>query len=161
MNRAKMSFAAMDLLVIGLLAVLLINLITVPLVSPQHKTYTTERRPEFAWGGMQGEYVLFIDDDQKFKTPVTAEVSGNSYIPAKGLDFGTYYWKVQSGLVSSEVRRLTIGSSVILSRSGNGVKNDGNAELSIHAPSITGAFVLGINESVEIGERENVTAEQA
>ncbi len=161
MDRMKLSIAAAELAVIGLLTLLLVNLVTIPLVSPQHKLYTTDSMPELVWGGMQGDYVVLLDDNPKFSTPLTAEVSGNSYTFPQELAFGTYYWKVQAGPMSSEVRRFTLGSSVVLSREGDEVRNEGNTELLVHAPSITGAFMLGVNETVELGAEENVMAEQA
>lgn len=159
MDRAKMSFVILNLVVIVMLSFVFVNLVTIPLISPETGLYTTERKPEFNWGGMQGEFVIFLDEDPDFGTPVTEEVSGNSYRFGDVLDLGNYYWKVSSGLVTSEVRKLTIGSSVVLSREENEAKNEGNVNLLIHR--ITGAFLLDVNESIEIEEDEDVKAEQA
>ena len=159
MDRAKMSFVILNLVVIVTLSYVFINLVTIPLISPENGLYTTEREPEFVWSGIQGEYVIFLDDDPDFGTPVTEEVSGNSYRFGDVLDLGNYYWKVGSGLITSEVRELTIGSSVVLSREENEMKNEGNVNLLIHR--ITGAFLLGVEESIEIEEDEDVKAEQA
>ena len=141
-----------------LLLYLILGFFAIPLISPADGLYTTNRKPEFVWGGMQGEFVLFLDDSPDFETPLVRKVSGNSYRFDKPLDFGTYYWKVESSGISSAVRKLTIGSSVVLSREKNIVRNEGNTEVLLHR--MTGAVVLGIGSSVEIEEEENVTAEQ-
>jgi hypothetical protein len=148
-----------DLAVMTILIMLLYNLASIPLHSPGNKAYTTERMPEFSWGGMQGEYVIYLDDSPDFASPVTAMVTGNSFRLGNDLDFGTYYWKVESGPVSSSVWKLTVGSSVMLSRNQQTVKNEGNVDLKVDR--MTGFFVLGANESAEIGEDDNVIAEQA
>jgi hypothetical protein len=162
MNQNKILVAALDLVVIGILSFLLLNLITIPLISPGQKAYTTERRPLFSWGGMQGEYVLYLDDNPAFTTPMTAKVESNSYSFDEDLAFGTYYWKIETGPLSSGPGKFTVGSSVILSRSENGIKNEGNTELKLSGISgATGFFILGINEYVAIEGHENVKAEQA
>ena len=159
MDRAKMSFVILNLVVIVMLSFVFVNLVTIPLISPENGLYTTEREPEFNWGGMQGEFVIFLDEDPDFGTPLKKGITGNSYRFTDVLDLGNYYWKVGSGLITSEVRKLTIGSSVVLSREENEVKNEGNVDLLIHR--ITGAFLLDVNESIEIEEDEDVKAEQA
>jgi len=149
---------AANLIVIALLSLLLVNLVTIPLASPENKIHTIDRSPEFSWGGMQGEYVFFLDDSPKFSSPLKENVTGNSYsLPGK-LEFGTYYWKVESGPFSSGTGRVTIDSSVVVARSGKFVRNEGNTNLMFH--SITGFFVLGVNQTEEIDEGENVKAEQ-
>ncbi|MCK4531912.1 MAG: hypothetical protein KAT94_03520 [Candidatus Aenigmarchaeota archaeon] len=159
MDRAKMSFVILNLVVIVMLSFVFVNLVTIPLISPENGLYTTDRKPEFNWGGMQGEFVIFLDEDPDFGTPLKKGITGNSYRFGDVLDLGNYYWKVGSGLVTSEVRKLTIGSSVVLSREENEVKNEGNVDLLIHR--ITGAFLLDVNESIEMEEDEDVKAEQA
>ncbi len=154
----KWAFVAADLSVIGLLSILLFNIVTIPLSEPADGAYTTETRPEFVWGGLHGEYELMVDDDPSFETPLTASVSGNSFRFGRGLDFGMYYWKVRSGIFSSSVRELTLGSSVILSRTESEVVNRGNVDLALQR--VTGSFILGVDESMEIGSEENVRAEQ-
>ena len=162
MNKNKIFVAALDLAVIGILSFIFINLITIPLISPENKTYTTDRQPKFSWGGMQGEYVLYVDDNPEFSTPFTAKVADNSHSFGSELDFGTYYWKVQAGPLSSVVSKFTLGSSVILSRSENAIKNEGNAELKLSGISgVTGFFILGAGEAAAIEGNENVMAEQA
>jgi hypothetical protein len=162
MEKLKIFVAALDLAAIGILSFIFINLITIPLVSPQNSAYTTERQPLFSWGGMQGEYVLYVDDTPAFKTPLATRVEGNAYAPGSELDFGTYYWKVQTGPFSSAVGSFTVGSSVILSRSGDAIKNEGNVELKLSGiGGVTGFFILGVNESAAIEGNENVRAEQA
>lgn len=158
-NKAKVSVAILNLSVIGILSFVLVNLVTIPLFSPENGLYTTERKPEFTWGGMQGEFVIFLDEDPDFLTPFKAKISDNSYALGDELGFGTYYWKIESEGIKSEVRKLTVGSSVILSRDEKEVRNEGNVALLLHR--ITGAFLLGVNESLEIERDEDVKAEQA
>lgn len=155
----KLSVIFANLLVVGLLVYLLTNITAIPLLEPADGAYTTERRPEFIWGGLYDQYEFFLDDDPNFGSPFISKVSGNSFRLVNDLDFGTYYWKVKSGIFSSSVRKLTIGSSVVLARSENKVKNEGNTEILLHR--VTGSFLLGVGESLEVGEEENVTAEQA
>lgn len=161
MDKNKASFVILNLAVMAVLALLFINLLTIQLVYPNQRLKTTDRKPLFAWNGMQGDFVIFLDDNPKFASPVTAKVTGNSYTPGKELDFGTYYWRVESGPFSSGVGRFTVVSSVVLSRNEKEVKNEGNTPVFVHNPGITGAFVLGVNESIALGEEENVKAEQA
>jgi hypothetical protein len=161
MDPGKMSFVAGSLVTIAILAVLLFNLLTIQLVSPGDRLKITDRTPVFEWSGMQAEYVILVDDNADFTSPISANVEGNSYRPDRGLDFGTYYWKVGSGPFSSGVGRFTVLSSVVVSRNESELKNEGNTEVILSGPSITGAFVLGVNESAQIGKDANVEAEQA
>ncbi|MCX6818170.1 MAG: hypothetical protein NTU57_04925 [Candidatus Aenigmarchaeota archaeon] len=161
MDRNKIAFGAMNVMVIGLLAVLLANLITIQLVYPNHKLTTADRTPVFMWIGMQSDFTLSLDDNKDFSSPVTAKVDGNSYAFPSELGIGTYYWKVESGPFSSGTGKFTVMSSVVVSRNESNLKNEGNVPLSVQAPSITGAFVLGVEESIDIGAEENVKAEQA
>jgi hypothetical protein len=158
-NKERAFVIVLNLLVIGVLSFVFLNLVTIPLISPRDGIYTTERRTEFSWGGMQREFVIFLDDDPDFASPFTAEVSGNSYRLGKDMDFGTYYWKIESSGMSSSVREFTVGSSVVLAREENEVKNEGNVDLLLHR--ITGLFLLGVDESLEIDGDEDVKAEQA
>jgi hypothetical protein len=154
----KTGVVVTNLLVMGLLVYLLVNLTTIPLIGPEDGVYTTERRPEFVWAGMHEQYELLLDDDPDFGSPFLTKVSGNSLRFVNDLDFGTYYWKVNSGVFSSGVRKLTIGSSIVLARGDNEVKNEGNTDVFLHR--LTGSFLLGVDESLEVGEEENVKAEQ-
>jgi len=154
----KFSVIFANLLVIGLLVYLLVNITGIPLIEPVDGMYTTGRRPEFAWGGLHKEFTIFLDDESDFASPFTAKVSGNSFRFVNDLDFRTYYWRVRSGVFSSGVRKFTVGSSVSLSRTKNEVENSGNVDLVLHR--ITGSFVLGVDESLEIESEENVKAEQ-
>ena len=155
------------------LIALLMNLVTIPLLGPAYGVETTDRQPRLSWGGLHGRGVLMIDEDQGFGSPVTEEVSGNSYRPERPLDFGTYYWKVASGPgMVSATGMFTVVSEIAVEREGGWLKNSGNTEILLekqipvssenlqHTPSITG-LVVGINQSVELGREENVTAKQA
>lgn len=157
-NRMEIFVVVADLSVIALLVFLLVNIMGIPLIEPVNGIYTTERRPEFIWGGLHKDFEILLDDDPGFGTPFSSEVSENSFRFGNDLDFGTYYWKVRSGVFSSGVRKLTVGSSVSLSRAGSEVKNSGNVDVVLHR--ITGSFILGADESLEVGEDEDVEGEQ-
>jgi len=154
----KLGIICANLLVIVLLVALLVNIFTIPLLKPEDRTYITERRPEFMWGGVHREYEFLLDDDENFETPFVAKVLGNSFRFNNDLDFGTYYWKVRSGIFESNVRRFTLGSSVVLTREKNEVRNEGNTDVILHR--MTGAVILKVGSSALVGEEENVTAEQ-
>ena len=99
--RNKALFVASNLAVIAALALLLLNLLTVQALYPADKVSIDDRNPVFAWKGMQGDFLLSLDDNPEFTSPETAELSGNSYAFDQELEFGTYYWKVESGPFSS------------------------------------------------------------
>lgn len=147
-----------NLLVIGLLVYLLANIVTIPLMEPANGEYTTERRPEFVWGGLHKDFVVFLDDNPDFASAFTAKVAGNAFRFVNDLDFGTYYWKVRSGMLSSGVGKFTVSSKVSLSRTESEVRNTGNVDLVLS--KITGSFVLGVDDSLEVEESEDVRAEQ-
>jgi hypothetical protein len=121
---------------------------------------TDDRTPGFEWTGHATGYELLIDDDPSFGTPLSYSIRGTSYeVPE--MDFGTYWWKVRSGAAETEPRAFTIVSSVALSRPvRNMVTNTGNTQLSVEGDAMTGAVTIAVNESIEIGEDENVRAEQ-
>ncbi len=158
-DKVKTVVMAANLLVIAVLVFVLVNLVTIPLLSPNNGIYTTERRPLFSWGGMQGDFVVLLDDGPDFVSPLREEVPGNEYMPKEDLEFGTYYWMVESGVMKSGIRKFTVDSSVVIMRDDEEVTNEGNTKILLH--SITGAMVLDPGSSVEVGEEEDVKAEQA
>ena len=157
-DKAKIGVMVANLLVIAVLIFVLVNLVTIRLVFPENGIRMTERRPELVWGGMQGNFILLFDENPDFESPAKEEISGNSFRPEEDLEFGTYYWKVESSGLSSDVRKFTIDSSVVIGRDESEVTNEGNTEILLH--SITGAMVLDVGSSVEVGE-EDVKAEQS
>jgi hypothetical protein len=63
--------------------------------------------------------------------------------------------------LESPARRFDLVSTVALSRLGPGmIRNSGNAELLVHSSGLTGAATLAVNQTLIIGEKENVKAEQ-
>jgi|GEM_PF-2255301 len=148
---------------------LLLNILTIPLVSPANGWTGAERQPELAWGGLQGGFVLMIDESPGFGSPVTMEVDGNSYIPQEPLEFGTYYWKVVSlEGASSATGMFTVVSEVEVEREGAQLRNTGNTGILLErempgqdAGNIRlSGLLVGIGEAVEIGGTENVIAKQ-
>ena len=135
--------------------------LSVQAIQPFGGAVTDDRTPLFEWSGPTGMYVLMIDDDPEFGSPLTYDISGTSYAPAQDLDFGDYWWKVVGGSGETMPRRLTVVSTVALSRpSGDHVENSGNTPVILHRDGVTGAAILAVNQSLEIGEDENVKAEQ-
>ncbi|MEM5871722.1 MAG: hypothetical protein QW051_02505 [Candidatus Aenigmatarchaeota archaeon] len=160
MEKNEIVFAIPMLITLCILIMVFINIVSISIILPANNAVITERRPTFLWSGLQGEYIFYLDEDPFFKTPITAKVKGNNYTPEKDLDLGIYYWKVESKPFSSEVAKFNLVSSIILSRKENEIKNEGNTPLLIRSSGYTGAFVLGINETMKIGREENVFAEQ-
>ena len=155
---------------------LLISMFSIPLLGPSWGTATTERRPVFSWGGfrLQGSvgYIIMIDEDMEFTSPLTKEVQGNSFRPEEPLEFGTYYWKVLlPERATSPTGMFTVVSEVSVERDEDRLLNTGNSGIALETikpgrepgsstrPGLTGYF-LGVNQSVEIGGNEDVIASQ-
>lgn len=157
-RKAAYALAAADM---GLI-ILIFNLATIPLLSPAGQT--ADRTPEFSWGGAQGNFILMIDEDHAFGSPDVADVSGNSYIPSRPLEFGTYYWKVLSPAgISSATGMVTVVSEVAVERGNGWLRNSGNTEIILESqPDSEGmtGMLVGIGQTVGIGSG-NVTAKQA
>ncbi|MCG2717691.1 MAG: hypothetical protein L6408_02500 [Nanoarchaeota archaeon] len=120
-----------------------------------------ERKPEFKWLGFPTSYVIMIDDNPEFTTPITAQVKGKTYTSEESLELGEYYWKVK-GLRNSQTQKFIINSKVSLKREEENLRNDGNTRLKLDLkPSITGAVILDINRTIKLGEEtEEVSAKQ-
>ena len=122
---------------------------------------TDDRALAFEWSGWMRSYELLLDDDPDFGSPRSYDVSGNRHKLEKELDFGTYWWKVRSGEMESRAMKFTLVSTVALSRlERDMIKNSGNAELLVHRSRLAGAVTLPVNQTLEIGEEEDVKAEQ-
>jgi hypothetical protein len=157
LHRNKIAWGIANIVLIALIIFVFAGVTSISLMSPIRGSATDDRTPEFSWAGLQGNYLLMVDDDPAFGSPLTYEILGNSFSPAKDLEFGSYYWKVVSNGIESEVNEFSILSTVQLSRKKETVRNTGNVDVLMK--TITGAFLLGEDEVIEIGE-ENVTAEQ-
>jgi hypothetical protein len=159
---------------------LLINMVSIPLLSPSTDWETTDRRPDFMWGGLHGmlgtgkgtDFIFMIDEDPEFSSPLTKEVQGNSYRPEEPLEFGTYYWKVMlPERATSPTGMFTVVSEVSVKRDQGRLTNTGNSGIALATtssgrepagstrPGLTGLF-LGVNQTVEIGGNEDVIARQ-
>ena len=150
-----------NLIVIGLAVVTYLNMNQIQLHYPYTGMLTDDRSPTFAWSGQMQKYELLIDEDPGFGSPLKFDVEGSSHRIDEELLFGTYWWKVRSGGIESEARKFTLLSTVALSRiDPNLIKNSGNTDLLVHRSGITGALTLPVNETLEIGENENVMGEQ-
>lgn len=159
---------------------LLVNLVSIPLLAPSTGIETTNRRPELVWGGLQASlnldchthFIIMIDEDPEFASPLAKEVQGNSYRPEEPLEFGTYYWKVlMPERAASPTGMFTVVSEVSVERDQGRLKNTGNSGIALATmsngrepasstrPGLTGQL-LGINQSIEIGGNEDVIAWQ-
>jgi hypothetical protein len=121
---------------------------------------TDDRTPLFQWTGNAASYVLLIDEDPQFGSPMSFDTTGTSYeVPE--LDFGTYWWKVRAGASETAPKAFSVVSTVSLSRPARDtIVNTGNTALSVEGDVMTGAVTLAVNESIKTGEDENVRAEQ-
>ena len=153
-----------NLIVIGLAAASYMSLYSIQPLYPLNDMVTDSRTPTFTWSGHMPGYELLIDDEPGFGSPLSFEVAGNSYRMRQELAFGTYWWKVRSGEAESRPMRFDLVSNVALSRLDPGmIRNSGNTGLLVHRSGlagVTGAATLAVNQTLEIGERENVKAEQ-
>ena len=147
-----------NLVSIAVILYLVAGVTSISLLTPFTGEVTDNRMPTLSWSGLQGHYTVMLDDNPDFVSPIEKETFGNRMKLQEGLDFGKYYWKVVSNGIESRTGEFSIVSTVELSRSGEEVKNTGNTN--VWLSSITGAFVLGVNESAGANEEENVKAEQ-
>jgi hypothetical protein len=151
---------AVNLAVVALAVVSFIVTSHVQPVYPFAGTVTDDRTPTFEWTGRASEYTLLIDDDEAFSSPMRFNVRGRSYTPDGEMDFGTYWWKVESDGADTPPMKLSIVSTVSLSRPFTGeVINSGNTPLLVHISGMAGALTLPVNESIEMGGKD-VKAEQ-
>ena len=150
-----------NLVVIALAVGVYANLNTIQLRYPYNGMVTDDRTPAFQWSGQMKGFELVIDEDQGFGSPITFAASGNSHELTDELEFGTYWWKVKSGQFESEPMRFGVVSTVALSRlESDMISNSGNVPLLVHLGGITGAATLAVNHTLEIGEEDDVKAEQ-
>jgi len=120
-----------DLVIIGISVLVLMGLVgyAQPLVIAPIDEY------ESVDGDVLFEFeradVLMIDDNADFTTPTEYKIVDGERVSLRP---GVYYWKV-SGILGSEVRKLTIQSSVELElvemKEGFGVVNAGNVRLNV------------------------------
>ena len=120
------------------------------LIAPFDDTTTSNTSILFAFD--KGENIL-IDDNPEFTSPESIYAKNNLVINLKP---GTYYWKV-SGLVQSEVRKITILSSIDLRLRESGEKyevvNSGNTRLNVDVydnDALVGNVVLDVDESENV-----------
>jgi len=146
-----------EIATIGILILIFLLIFTIPL-SPENNVITDVRNPRFTWLGLAPNYTLFIDEDPGFASPIEIAVTGNSYTLKQPLDFDTYYWKIDNGITNTSPMTFTVVSTIKVRRNETGLKNEGNVDILIE--KITGAFILKINETIDVEVNENVTARQ-
>ena len=76
---------------------------TVPMpLQPSQGAYVNEATPQLGWmlsidvGAGLSHYVVQIDVDQNFTTPIESIANSTYYNPTNNLSDGTYYWRVKS-----------------------------------------------------------------
>ena len=144
-----------DLVVIGISVLILMGLVGYarPLVIAPFDEY------ESLDGEILFEFeradVLLIDDNADFTTPDEYRVVGGERVE---LEPGVYYWKV-SGVLGSEVRKLTINSRVELelieTEEGMAVINAGNVRLNVDVydgDELVERMKLGVGDISEEGD---------
>ena len=96
---------------------------------------------------------IYIDDNQEFTSPEKVYAKDNLVINLKP---GKYYWKVE-GILSSEIRSLTIQSEVDLKlkEAGNNyeVVNSGNTRLKVNLyndNTLVGNVILDVDKSANV-----------
>lgn len=144
-----------DLVVIGISVLILMGLVGYarPLVIAPFDEY------ESLDGEILFEFeradVLLIDDNADFTTPDEYRVVGGERVE---LEPGVYYWKV-SGVLGSEVRKLTINSRIELelieTEEGMAVINAGNVRLNVDVydgDELVERMKLGVGDISEEGD---------
>jgi hypothetical protein len=148
----------------AVIALAVITWLSMSMVQPHYPLngmVTDDRTPSFQWSGQRQEYELLIDDDPGFGSPLSYNVFGNEHAVDEEMEFGTYWWKVRSGGAESSTSKFTVVSTVALSRMGpNAIMNSGNVPLLVHLGGLTGAATLAVNQTTDIGDAEDVKAEQ-
>jgi len=146
---------AIDFIIVVVSLFVLIGMIGYarPLViSPLNDLVTTNGSVLFSFE--KGNLIL-IDDNLDFSSPTRINVEDNILINLKP---GVYYWKVE-GVLSSEIRRLTINSEVNLrlrlSNESYEVVNGGNVVLNVdyyEEGKFVGNETLGVDKSEFLGK---------
>jgi hypothetical protein len=150
-----------NLTVIGLAIITVMNMSTIQPIYPFDGMVIHDRNPSFEWTGMQQSYNLMIDDNPGFESSLEFTVTGNVHQLEQQLDFGEYWWKLESDELETKPRQFTLVSTVALSRMNQNVlRNSGNTDLLVHRSSLLGAITLAVNQTIKICEEENVKAEQ-
>ena len=161
MKVKAIELALANLLILGLAIAVFASFGRVQPFYPLNGMVTYERAPSFEWSGWSSDYELLIDDSPDFTTPMTYHVRGNRFRMPDNLEFGTYWWKVKGDGTESEPKQFTVESVVALSRPEKDmIVNRGNTELLVRSSGLAGAVVLGVNSTLEVGEDDNVLAEQ-
>ena len=145
-----------DLIIIGISVLVLMGLVGYarPLVIAPMDDYVSQDGAVLF--SFERADVLLIDDNSDFTTPDEYKVSAGLRIV---LDSGIYYWKV-SGVLGSEVRKLTILSRVELALietdEGWGVVNAGNVRLNVDVydgDDLIERKKLSVGDMVEGGDK--------
>lgn len=151
------------IIVLNLIVVtILLTHFNILLEYPKNNEHLLDKDIELRWKGNYDEYKLYIDENKEFNSPIIKKVTGNSYF-IDNLDFGTYYWKIETEKISSPTWKFTIDSNIAINmiekEDSIEIKNVGNTDLNLELRNpVTGLVVLDLpyQESKEF-EKENIT----
>jgi hypothetical protein len=109
-----------------------------------------DRYPEIEWSGNSNDYLLLIDNDIDFKSPLINITQNSSYFKINDqLDFGDYYIKIIDNIHHKyKISKFTVSSyvAVTVDKDGN-IINDGNTKIiASDSISTTGGVILDINQ---------------
>ena len=128
---------------------------------PKNNERLFDKSIELKWKGNYEEYILYIDEDEEFKSPTIKKVTGNFYVA--NLDFGTYYWKIETEKMRSATWKFVIDSKVAINMIEKDnkieIKNVGNTDLDLELRNpVTGLTIIDLpeQESKEF-EKENIS----
>ena len=129
---------------------------------PKNNEHLFDKNIELRWDGNYNEYILYIDEDKDFKSSTIKKVTGNFY-KINNLDFGTYYWKIETKKMRSATWKFVIDSKVAIDMIEKEnmveIKNVGNTNLNLELRNpITGLTIVDLpyQESKEF-EKDNTT----
>ena len=129
---------------------------------PRNNEYLFDKNIELKWKGNYDTYILYIDEDKDFKSPTIKRVTENFY-KINNLDFGTYYWKIETKKMRSATWKFVIDSKVAIDMIEKEnmveIKNVGNTNLNLELRNpITGLTIVDLpyQESKEF-EKDNTT----
>lgn len=118
----------------------------------------TDVEPSFKWASPYGDVRLLVDDDLGFENPlVDVPVKGNKFTLSDKLDFGKYYWRVDSSGGSSLIGQFVLDSMIKMDVEEDKLRNEGNTDVAID--TVTGRTILEIGEETDLQEGENIVSQ--
>lgn len=118
------------------------------LKNPKNEAVIYDRYPELLWKGNSDFYIVLLDDNINFDTPiVNVSVNSTNYKVNRRLEFGEYYFKIIDTKNNYEKLSKFTLQSLIAIELDDGIKNVGNTRIrAVDNILVTGAAVLEINQ---------------